>query len=301
MGMIYDILEAFHTDKSKDKKIYKVVENCLKTCDNIFPPYEYQTLINSKIEYYNYLMEHNIAIAPTMTLTQEQYAQLGSEGTIKKILETVEREHWDSFICKPVYGIEGIDTKFFYSDEIEKYPAEKKAIVSYFERCMKKYPGIVIQKEIKNFGNSKECPELRMYYVGNEYQYSVSANDHSVLRPRQEGGSFDTPLDSLKTRTRKILRKLPPIIMPNGKQLPRLLTRLDMGYIVDGNYSPFVNEVEYVPSLYSEDCAHHPDRLIDAALGHQMVKIAKLYTKPPGLAAWCEITGTTVTRALESL
>merc|ERR1712096_424276 len=96
----------------------------------------------------------------------------------------------------------------------------------------------------------------------------------------QEGGSLDTPLDSLKRQTRKILRKLPPIVMPNGKRLPRLLTRLDMGYIIDGKYSPFVNEVEYVPSLYSEDCAHHPDRLIDAALGHQMVRIAKLYTKP---------------------
>ena len=25
--------------------------------------------------------------------------------------------------------------------------------------------------------------------------------------------------------------------MPNGKRLPRLLTRLDMGYIVDGKYA----------------------------------------------------------------
>merc|ERR1712096_93210 len=178
-----------------------------------------------------------------------------------------------SFICKPVYGMEGIDAKFFS-------PSQKKSLANYFERCMKKYPGIVVQKEIEDFGSSRKCPELRMYYVGNEYQYSVCDNEFAgVIRPRQEGGTFDTPLDSLKSTTKKILRKLPPMIMPNGKRLPRLLTRLDMGYIIDGKYSPFVNEIEFVPSLYSEDCAHHPDRLIDVALGHQMVKIAKMYVK----------------------
>jgi len=270
--VIYDLLESFHTDKTKDKRIYKELKNCLETCDNIFPPYKYQTLIYSKIEYYNYLMQNNIAIAPTMTMTQEQYAELGSEAAVKKIIETAETENWGRFICKPVYGQEGIDATFFK-------PTQKKLLAKYFERCMKKYPGIVIQKEIKDFGNSKKSPELRMYYVGKKYQYSVCANDNTVVRPRQEGGSLDTPIDSLKARTRKILRKLPPIVMPNGKSLPRLLTRLDMGYIVDGKYSPFVNEVEFVPSLYSEDCAHHPDRLIDAAMGHQMVKIAKMYVK----------------------
>jgi len=270
--VIYDLLESFHTDKSKDKKIYKELKHCLDTCDNIFPPREYTQLIYSKIEYYNYLKQNDIAIAPTMTMTQEQYTEMGPEAAVKKIIETATNENWGRFICKPVLGQEGIDCKFFK-------PSHKKSIANYFERCMKKYPGIVVQKEIKDFGNSKKSPELRMYYVGKKYQYSVSANENTVIRPKQEGGSFDTPLDSLKSRTRKILRKLPPIVMPNGKRLPRLLTRLDMGYIVDGKYSPFVNEVEFVPSLYSEDCAHHPDRLIDAAMGHQMVKIAKLYVK----------------------
>jgi len=150
---------------------------------------------------------------------------------------------------------------------------------------MKKYPGIVIQKEIKNFGNSRKCPEIRMYYVGSKYQYSVSAQENIILRPREEGGTFDTPLDSLKRHTRKILKRLPPMLMANGKKLPRLLTRLDMGYIVNGNYNPFVNEVEYVPSLYSEDCACAYNKglgeqaLIDARLGDQMVKITKLYVK----------------------
>jgi len=35
--MIYDVLEAFHTDKTKDRRIYKETKLCLETCDNIFP------------------------------------------------------------------------------------------------------------------------------------------------------------------------------------------------------------------------------------------------------------------------
>jgi len=268
--MIYDPLEAFHTDKTKDKRVYKMLKKCLAECDNVFPPREYQDLIYSKIKYYNFLKKENIAIAPTLTMTSEEYAELGAEAGRKKIVEHALAEGWERFICKPVLGMEGIDATFFR-------PGEKVRLNKYLERCMKKYPGIVIQKEIEGFGDSKKCPELRMYYVGGKYQYSVSANENYVIRPKQEGGTFDTPLDALKKRSKKVFKKLPEITMPNGKKLPKLLTRIDMGYIVEGKYSPFVNEVEFVPSLYSEDCAHHPDRLIDVELAHQMVRITKKY------------------------
>merc|ERR1712096_174834 len=270
--MIYDTLEAFHTDKTKDKKIYKMVKKCLETCDNVYPPHSYAKLIYSKIEYYNFLMANNVSIAQTLTMTSAEYKKLGAEKGRQKIIDHAKAEDWESFICKPVLGMEGIDAEFFT-------PGQRVKLNKYLERCMNKYPGIVIQKEIEGFGDSKKCPELRMYYVGDKYQYSVSANEHYVVRPKAEGGTFDTPLDPLKDRTRKILKKLPQIAMPNGKKLPKLLTRIDMGYIVDGKYSPFVNEVEFAPSVYAEDCAHHPDRLIDAELGHQMVRITKLYAK----------------------
>merc|ERR1711964_460057 len=275
--LIYDDLEAFHTDKKPGKKVYHNFKRCIADAENIFPPKEYRELIYSKIKYYNYLMEHNVQIAPTVTMTAEEYNQMGPDEALAKVLDHIKKENWTRFICKPVYGMEGIDAKFFGGeDDAKDY---KASLRRYFKRCMNKYPGIVIQKEIPDFGNSRTSPELRMYYVGNKYQYSVSANENIVVRPRQEGGKFDTPLESLKRRTKSILKRLPPIVMPNGKHLPRLLTRLDMGYIVDGKYSPFVNEVEFVPSLYSEDCAHHPDRLIDARLGDQMVKITKRYVR----------------------
>merc|ERR1712096_592725 len=190
--MIYDTLEAFHTDKTKDKKIYKMVKKCLETCDNVYPPHSYAKLIYSKIEYYNFLMANNVSIAPALTMPSAEYKKLGAEKGRQKIIDHAKAEDWESFICKPVLGMEGIDAEFFT-------PGQRVKLNKYLERCMNKYPGIV---------------------------------------------------------------------MPNGKKLPKLLTRIDMGYIVDGKYSPFVNEVEFAPSVYAEDCAHHPDRLIDAELGH---------------------------------
>merc|ERR1719465_375827 len=109
---------------------------------------------------------------------------------------------------------------------------------------------------VKNFGNTKDSPELRMYHLGNDYKYSVCALKRGKkivkVHPKAEGGTLDVSLKKLKDIGQTILKKLPPIVMPNGVRLPRLITRLDMGYRVDGKYRPFVNEVEFVPSLYSE-------------------------------------------------
>lgn len=269
--LTYDPLEAFHTDKSEGKKLYKKVAKVLNEANNVYPPKKYQQLIYSKIEYYKYLKKNNIAIAPTLTMTANEFKKLGKKKGTEKLWGQILKEDWPRFIIKPVLGIEGIDAEFFDQEDDEDF-------ADHLEHCMKTYPGVVVQKEIPNFGNSKKSPELRMYYVGNEYQYSACATNRTVARPTQEGGTFKVPLKNLKDKTRKILRKLPEIRM-RGKKLPRLLTRIDMGYIVENKYSPFVNEVEFVPSLYSEDCAHHKNRLIDKKLGDQMVKIARIFTK----------------------
>merc|ERR1712232_364286 len=74
-----------------------------------------------------------------------------------------------------------------------------------------------------------------------------------------------------------ILKKLPPIVMPNGVRLPRLITRLDLGIKIDGKFRPFLNEIEYVPSLY---CADVSKELVNKYIednARQIMKITKLY------------------------
>jgi len=268
--MIYDLLEAFHTDKTEDKKLYSVLKKCLSEADNIYPPLKYQEFIYSKINYYNYLKEHDVSILPTVTMTAEEYRELGHENAMTKMLDHIQRENWGRFIAKPVYGQESKDLKFFE-------PTHKKLVGNYFEKCMKKYPGVVLQKAIQDFGNTDKSPELRMYFIGKDYKYSACATKSAIITPESEGGKMKAPLEELKTTTAAIIEKLPEIEMPNGTCLPRLLTRLDMGYMIDGQFKPFVNEVEFVPSLYAENVQN---KLIDdfiQGLGRQIVDITKLY------------------------
>merc|ERR1719161_390817 len=215
------------------------------------------------------MMDKDIGIAPTLTMSNGEYKKLGHSQAVAKVLGHANGENWGCFIAKPVYGQESIDATFFK-------PTHEKRLKNYLSRCMQKYPGIVIQKAIEHFGLSEKSPELRMYFIENRYRYSISfmGNRGAVRLPTSEGGKMKVPMDRLKRVTKTIMKKLPTITMPNGVRLPRLLTRLDMGYIVDGKFQPFVNEVEFVPSLYPEDT---PNSLMDKELGIQMVKIARRY------------------------
>jgi len=274
--LIYDILEAFHTDKSVDRTTYNTLKTCLLGAKNVYPPRKYQEFVYSKINYYNYLKENKVNVLPTFTMTTEEYNKLGHDVAMERVLEFWNQEGIRSVIAKPVYGQEGKDVEFFAPTD--KGPTG--ALSAYFRKCMKKYPGLVVQKMVQGFGNTAASPELRMYYLGNKYRYSVCATRNSITHPKAEGGSLDAPLRKLKDVTKKILKKLPPMVMPNGARLPRLITRLDMGYRVDGKYQPFVNEVEFVPSLYAE---YKPVKgEIDAYIGHcakQMVHITRKYVK----------------------
>jgi len=275
--LIYDILEAFHTDKTPNKRVYHNLKKCLLEAKNVYPPREYQEFIYSKINYYNYLQEHKVDVLPTFTMTEAEYRKMGHKVAVDRVYEFQARESLGPIIGKPVYGQEGKDIEWFEGQE------DRVLLSSFLKTVMKKYPGVVFQQMVKSFGDTTKCPELRMFFLGNDYKYSVCAiesNGKCFFHPESEGGTLKAPMPKLKAVTQKILKKLPAIVMPNGVRLPRLITRLDMGYIVDGKYRPFVNEVEFVPSLYSE---YKPLRKeLIGYIGHcakQMVKITRHYVE----------------------
>merc|ERR1712072_1158218 len=82
------------------------------------------------------------------------------------------------------------------------------------------------------------------------------------------------PMHELRQQAETIMKKL-PVMEVQGKKLPRLLTRLDMGCYMEGKLSPFVNEIEFVPSLYIEE---HKFKM-DAMLVDQMVRITRTLLK----------------------
>lgn len=280
--LVYDMLEAFHTDRSPGKVVYKNVKKCLAEAKNVFPPAEYQEFVYSKINYYSFLQKKRISVLPTFTMTTEEYKKFGHSAAVDKVLDFAEQSGLDRVIGKPVLGQESKDIEWFLT------PRDRPNLSVYMRTCFKKYPGLVFQKMVTGFGNSEKCPELRMYFMGNDYKYSVCAggfvNEKKMIIkmycPESEGGTLKAPMGKLKRDTNKILKKLPQLVMPNGVRLPRLITRLDMGYLQDGKYAPFVNEVEFVPSLYAE-CKPQRKNLEKylASCAKQMVKITKVYVK----------------------
>lgn len=125
-------------------------------------------------------------------------------------MKEIKEAKWGAFYAKPVYGQESKMAKKFVVDFGDtarekgaeyiqgRWMKEEERFVKYIAKVMKQYPGVVFQKYIKDFGNKKSCPELRMYYCGDEYQYSMCATRSCYLRPREEGGRSDFPMEELK-------------------------------------------------------------------------------------------------------
>ena len=116
-----------------------------------------------------------------------------------------------------------------------------------------------------------------MYFVGNKYVYTIITTATVVDRPKAERGNFkENNLKRYKIFSRKVLKKLPDVIV-DGVKLPRLLTRIDVSCCLEGPKSIFVNELEFVPSLYIEE--NTPGKPIDQLLGDKIVSITKLFKK----------------------
>jgi len=295
--LIYDLLESFHTDRTKDKRLYNNFKNVVKSCPNVFPNWEYQEFIDSKLLYYNYFAnttgDEHVPICPTITLSKEEYdAEVAKSSTSEvaaAMLQKIKEAGWSRFIGKPVYGQEAKSCKIFRDPRGIDARFDK-----YVTETMKKYPGLIFQKFIDGFGQTTDCPEVRMYYVGNTYQFSMVATKDRIFTLSHEGGKpknrpqnaqltlrTEIKLDELKTigdRVLAVMRK--KLKLPNHPNNPGstdpldlLMTRVDMGCMRDGEFKPWVNEVEFVPSYYMEDHTHP----IDGTVGEQMAKIARQY------------------------
>jgi len=281
----YGLVEAESFGKtlySNMKGNYSNMKKSLHAAKNVYPPVDYQELVNSKISYYNYMKENDISILPTFAMAAKEYNELGHDGTMKKVFGFMGREGIGNVFAKPDLGMGGLDAKPFKATD-----KGRRELSTYFRKMMKKHPGIIVQKELKGFGDTKECPELRMFYIGDEYVYSVSSNANAVVsHPEAEGGTLEAPLKKLKAHTQKMMKKLPPIVMPNGARLPRLATRMDMGWRVEGRYQPFINEAEFSFSSYAE---YKPIRqkFLDyiSSAAKQMVNITGRYMKSRGALA----------------
>ena len=270
--IIYDLLESFHlSNKTKFNKF----KCALKNSKNVYPPYDYQKFINNKCMYYKYLANRDIPVAPTHCISKQKWYIKDPEKYVTNLLKRIKHNKWESVITKPVYGQESKDfAKFLACDNLPQscknldcgkcgecgntgklsLICQKKNMLKYLSKNIPKYGSIVLQEYIKGFDKSN--PEIRTYFINGKYRYSIVTTSTKVGRPVQEGGRFKIPDKNwkyLKKLAQHVMDTLPKLDLPGMLENP-ILTRIDIGSGLENvPFSYFVNEVEFVPSLYIDD------------------------------------------------
>ena len=270
--IIYDLLEAFHlSDRTKFNKL----KLALKNSNNVYPPYKYQKFINNKCDYYKYLSKKGIPVAPTYCISKEKWFLRNPDKYVNNLISKVRHNKWDSIIAKPVYGQEAIDfAKFISCDPVNKgLSCKKKAIKKYLTKNVPKYKSIVIQEYIKGFDENN--PEIRTYFINGKYMYSIITTAKRVGQPVQEGGSFKIKnWDYVRKLSQHVMESLPKFDLPGDLRNP-ILTRIDIGSGLENvPHGYFVNEVEFVPSLYIED---QKNPVIEA-IGESLKEVGEIYS-----------------------
>jgi len=294
--VIYDLLESFHIDRTRGKRRYHNFIKVMSNASNVFPNWSYQQFIYSKLLYYEYFKANGIPICPTFSLSKEQYqdalakAQEKDQDTKQvadELFEYLVNLGWNKWIAKPVYGQEKKSCKTFWPKDIHK-----NRFARYVRETMAKYPGIIFQKFIHGFGETTECPEVRMYYIGDEYKFSIVATSGKMYTLYHEGGTPEgraqngrlqldpkIRMERLHEIAEQVMSHLKKMVFLKNEEgrpvtnLPLFVTRVDLGCIQDGVFNPWVNEVEFVPSYYIEDHTH----LLDANAAEQAVRIARAF------------------------
>jgi hypothetical protein len=272
--MQYDLLEAYHLDRSNFVKFKKVLEKS----NNVYPPYDYQKFINNKCSYYNYLEKHDIPIAPTHCIDIKGFNR-NPDTYIENLLEEIESIGWDSFIIKPVYGQESFGFGKFLNVSENRQQIKTK-LLHYFNKFADKYTGFIVQKYIAGFDKGKI--EARMYFINGKYLFCMATSGLTwsatmrETRPVQEGGTFkisDTEWAYIKRLAKKVMKTLPTFNLKEGMQ-NSIITRIDIGSGLEGvPYSFFVNEVEFAPSFFIE----RQDEPVIQHIGDALVKTAEEY------------------------
>lgn len=262
--IIYDLLEAFHL---ADKTHFNKFKAALKNSNNVYPPYNYQKFINNKCLYYKYLQNKGLPVAPTHCVTKEKWFTRNPKRYVSNLINTMKSNKWESIIAKPVYGQESKDFSKFLACGKTGLKCKQDSIIKYFSKNIPKYKSIVIQEYIKGF--DKNNPEIRTYFINGEYYYSIVTTNTRVGIPTQEGGRFKIPNDQWEY-TLKLAQKVMDSLPKFDLSLENpILTRIDIGSGLEGvPFTLFVNEVEFVPSLYIEDQKNPVVQKIASVLYH---------------------------------
>ena len=254
--IIFDLLEAFHILPRKD---FARIKRAFKL-PNVYPPYQYQFMINNKDEYYKYLDQVGINVLPFLHISSKEFLTNPSK-CIKKIF-AMKRGDENKFIGKPIYGQESIDFKIFSSY------AQQHTVEKYLEKISSIYTGCIFQPYLKNFD---KIGEYRVFYIGAKQSYCINTKRGNYKQISLS--SSDPDMKKVFAFAQQVFDHLPKFLN-NKVEISKLLTRIDIACCLQENEF-FVSEIEFVPSLYLDTVDH---LFIDKKLAEQMMRIVEEIT-----------------------
>lgn len=250
--LIVPFMKKFEKKEIPHEKLRLIYENHK---DKIYPPVQYANLIYDKCSYYTYLEKIGMPVAPTLCISRDEYIS-DKYGSAKLVTKLARKQRWKKIFAKPVHGTDSGNIKLIGADISLTKKTEKEIteqVVEYMDNTFRnlRYPSIVFQKFFKDF--EKTVPQIRMYYIGDEYQYSIlNYSDGSTERPKQDSkyGVQFRQLDHLKKACDKIIKSYDKFF----KGAPVLISRIDFGCCLSSTGKKankfFVNEIEFNPGLY---------------------------------------------------
>ena len=168
-------------------------------------------------------------------------------------------KNWKKVFMKPTPSAESTNVKSFNRNNLKPSTKKMNNHVAYLKE--RKFEKVVAQKFMNNLG-TQEHPELRTFWIGNKYQYTIETTG-----PGYDWNVRKSPLPKvLKQKCKFILRKL-----EEKFNAPLIITRLDWGYDKQGY---FLNEIEYAPGTFAEMFKTNTWK-IDKHMGDRIVQIAK--------------------------
>lgn len=248
--LIFDLLEAFHNEP---RKVYDRMQRIF-ALPNMYPGKDYQRFVNHKNIYYSYFQSKGVPVIPFVHVSMKEYEE-DPDAALQKVWGLVVANKYKSIIGKPIFGQEGIDFRIFHA------PIKKQRLAAYMERLFRFYKGIIFQPFIKEF--SRKDNEIKTIHIG-PHRYAINVGQMREMDLQQH-----PELDEVITR---VMEALPPV-MVDGIEVPRFITRVDVGQS-EGKY--FLSEVEFVPSLFS-DVYDHTRVPLEKILAEQIMYVSKVY------------------------
>ena len=253
--------------------------------DKVYPPKSYFKIQHDKCEYYSFLKKEKFSIVPFTCVDKTNWNKAINKTKYVSNIYNITRQY-DSTFFKPVMGTSGRHTMIFPLKKRNSPNYTKQRLLKKLNDVFKeKFPKVVLQKYISDFAK-KGNVEIKMYFVGKKYQYSIVSvaagksfnmvgESHGMAALDFEGGEYKQLSKAVVEKLKKIGLNVIKILQNKLHEgLSTLVTRVDFGCCYPkGEY--FINEIEYAPAFLN-GWFKRPDKIkIDVEIAKQMMKIVE--------------------------